>query len=108
LLDDSFLMEIETMAKSKHHDDDRKRDRDREHEPEHDEGNRAHIEIEERRFRGGQPPTPDLYERAREQWNQLPGAVEKSPADPVKNKPPVDSETKPTEPGADEGKEERP
>jgi hypothetical protein len=103
------------MAKSKHHDDDRKRDRDRdrhygehrEHETEHDEGNRAHVEIEERRFRGGQPPTPELYERAREQWNQLPGAVKNFPRNSVKKKPPVDSETKPTEPGADEGKKER-
>jgi hypothetical protein len=83
-------------------DRDRDRDRDRQrhheedrHEFEHDEGNRAHIEIEERRFRGGLPPTPALYEQARQQWNQLPGAVKGSAKRPEKNKPPVDSDAKP-------------
>jgi hypothetical protein len=59
---------------------------------EHDEGNRAHIEIEER---GGLPPTPALYERAREQWNRLSGAVKGSAKQPEKSKPPVDSDAKP-------------
>jgi hypothetical protein len=62
---------------------------------EHDEGNRAHIEIEERRFRGGLPPTPELYEHAREQWYRLPGAVKGSAKQPEKNKRPVDSDAKP-------------
>ncbi len=75
------------------------------HEFEHDEGNRAHIEIEERRFRGGLPPTPELYDRAREQWNRLPGAVSKSTG-PVKSKPPVDSEVKPAGDEVDENKRE--
>jgi hypothetical protein len=38
-----------------------------------------HIEIERRRFQGGEPPTPELYARAREQWHRLPGAVAKPP-----------------------------
>lgn len=38
-----------------------------------------HLEIERRRFRGGLPPTPELYARAREQWNRLPGALAKPP-----------------------------
>ena len=38
-----------------------------------------HLEIERRRFRGGLPPTPELYARAREQWNSLPGALAKPP-----------------------------
>lgn len=68
---------------------------DRHREPENDKGNAAHIEIEERRFRGGLTPTPELYALAREQWNRLSGAVSKSPLDPVGGKPPGDSESKP-------------
>jgi hypothetical protein len=34
-----------------------------------------HLEIERRRFIGGEPPTPELYARARAQWNRLPGAL---------------------------------
>jgi hypothetical protein len=73
---------------------------DRGHEFENDKGNAAHIEIEERRFRGGLPPTPELYALARERWNQLPGSVVRSPMDPVAGNPPADSEDKPA--GADE------
>jgi len=40
-----------------------------------------HRRIENRRFEGGLPPTPELYERARAQWNQLTGAVTKPPTD---------------------------
>lgn len=69
---------------------------------EHDKGNAAHIEIEERRFRGGLPPTPELYARAREQWNRLPGAVVRSPQNPVTGKPPVDPKDQAAEPGADD------
>ena len=42
-----------------------------------------HLEIERRRFRGGLPPTPELYARAREQWNRLPGSLVRPPMDPV-------------------------
>jgi hypothetical protein len=75
---------------------DRKRDSGKGHEREleNDEGNRAHIEIEERRFRGGVPPTPELYARARQQWNRLPGSVVRSAEDPVAGKPPDDKDEK--------------
>lgn len=42
-----------------------------------------HLEIERRRFDGGLPPTPELYARAREQWNRLPGSLVRPPMDPV-------------------------
>jgi hypothetical protein len=90
-------------------------DRDREYESgheggrkfEHDKGNASHIEIEERRFRGGLPPTPELYALAREQWNQLPGAVVRSPMDQtVSANPPAASETKPADSDEDEKQQE--
>ena len=73
-------------------------DRDEGHRFENDKGNASHVEIEERRFRGGLPPTPDLYERAREQWNQLPGSVVRSPMDPATGNPPAVPDTKPEPP----------
>jgi hypothetical protein len=77
------------------------------HEFENDEGNRAHIEIEERRFRGGVPPTPELYERAREQWNRLPGAVGRRVAmNQTKSEPAVDAEARPAAAEVDEDKKE--
>jgi hypothetical protein len=90
-------------------------DRDDEHESGHegrrkfghDKGNAAHIEIEERRFHGGLPPTPELYAVAREQWNQLPGAVVKSPMDQtVPANPPTPSEIKPAESDEDKKQQE--
>jgi hypothetical protein len=42
-----------------------------------------HLEIERRRFRGGLPPTPEMYERAREQWKRLPGSLVRPPMDTV-------------------------
>ena len=42
-----------------------------------------HLEIERRRFRGGLPPTPELYARAREQWKRLPGSLVRPPMDTV-------------------------
>jgi hypothetical protein len=74
------------------------------HKFEHDKGNASHIEIEERRFRGGLPPTPELYAQAREQWNRLPGAVVKSPMD--QTVPPAATENKPAESDEDEKKEQ--
>jgi hypothetical protein len=68
------------------------------HKFENDKGNASHIEIEERRFRGGLTPTPELYENARDQWNQLPGAVVRSPMDPVAGTPPAVPDTKPETP----------
>ena len=52
-----------------------------EHEPYDDPG--EHLEIERQRFEGGLPPTPELYARAREQWNRLPGSLVRPPMDPV-------------------------
>jgi len=54
-------------------DDDGGEGRHREREEREDV--RVHLEIEARRFRGGLPPTPERYARAREQWNRLPGAI---------------------------------
>src|SRR5579862_2732447 len=42
-----------------------------------------HREIENLRFRGGLPPTAELYARAREQWYRLPGSVVRPSMDPV-------------------------
>lgn len=42
-----------------------------------------HREIENRRFEGGLPPTPELYALAREQWYRLPGSVVRPSMDPV-------------------------
>jgi hypothetical protein len=72
---------------------------------EHDKGNASHLEIEERRFRGGLPPTPELYARAREQWNQLPGAVMKSPMDQTVPSTPQPPEN--TNPDEDDEHEEK-
>ena len=103
-------------TKRPHHPNDRDRDRDRGYEHgeeeggkfEHDEGNASPIEIEERRSRGGLPPTPELYDRAREQWNQLPGAVVKSPMDQkTPANPPAEPEPKPGESNEDENQQEK-
>jgi hypothetical protein len=52
-----------------------------------------HREIENRRFQGGLPPTPELYARAREQWYRLPGSVVRPSMDPVVgDDPPPNSE----------------
>ena len=95
------------MPQSKHHDHDHEHEHGGDHgnELENDNGNLSHIEIEERRFRGGLPPTPELYALARERWNQLPGSVVRSPMDPVVSNPPVDPETKLTVSDEDENQE---
>ncbi len=65
-----------------------------EHRIQHDKGNASHIELEDRRFRGGLPPTPDLYALAREQWNKLPGSVVRPSMDPpITSDPPASSES---------------
>lgn len=81
-------------------------DRDRDRKFEHDKGNASHIEIEERRFRGGQPPTPELYELAREQWSRLPGSVVRPPMDQGTSNPPADPEAKPADEGGSEDKKD--
>jgi hypothetical protein len=74
------------MAKE---DDDRPRESHRDHDR-HEHGRNEpyddpaeHLEIENRRFHGGLPPTPELYARAREQWYRLPGSVVRPSMDPV-------------------------
>jgi hypothetical protein len=42
-----------------------------------------HLEIENLRFTGGLPPTPELYAQAREQWYRLPGSIVRPSMDPV-------------------------
>lgn len=74
------------MAKARHHGS-------KEPLPDYDgqEGNgrepyddpEEHLEIERRRFRGGLPPTPEMYAQAREQWYRLPGSVVRPSMDPV-------------------------
>ena len=59
----------------------------REHEREPWDDPEEHHEIEERRFEGGLPATPELYARAREQWYRLPGAVVRPSMDPVVGDP---------------------
>jgi len=41
----------------------------------------VHREILERRWRGGPAPTPEDYQRAREQWKNLPGSIVRPPTD---------------------------
>lgn len=96
-----------------HHPEESDPDPDREHDGgdrgrkfEHDKGNASHIEIEERRFRGGLPPTPELYELARQGWNRLPGSVVRPPMDQGTGNPPADSEAKPAEDEGDKDKKE--
>jgi hypothetical protein len=47
----------------------------------------VHIEIAERRFAGGPPPSPQAYARAIEQWRRLSGAVIHVPVQDLANAP---------------------
>ena len=42
-----------------------------------------HIEIEKQRFLGSLPPTPELYEKARQQWYRLPGSLIRPSTGPI-------------------------
>jgi hypothetical protein len=53
-----------------------------------------HRSIEERRFEGSLPATPERYAQAREQWYELPGAVLRPSMDP----PVVPGQSATTEP----------
>jgi len=64
------------------HDDDRWEEDDERYEREPFDDPREHRAIEERRFRGGLPATPEQYAQAREQWYALPGAVVRPSMDP--------------------------
>jgi hypothetical protein len=58
-------------------DGDAKRPRHRPQGREH----QVHKEILERRWRGGPMPTPEDYQRAREEWKNLPGSIVRPPTD---------------------------
>jgi hypothetical protein len=42
---------------------------------------RIHREYVERHLGGGEPATPEAYERGVEQWRRLPGAISRAPAE---------------------------
>jgi len=67
-------------------------DRDRRSEPHKEEGSaiQVHQAYLEHRNRGGEPPSPDAYRRAIEQFQRLPGAVRRAP-EVVPDKKPDDS-----------------
>jgi hypothetical protein len=78
--------ERETMAKQyddRHRGSHRGDDRHEQRREEPYDDPAEHLEIENRRFQGGLPPTPELYARAREQWYQLPGSVVRPSMDPI-------------------------
>jgi len=54
-----------------------------------------HREIENLRFHGGLPPTPELYARARRQWYRLPGSIVRPSMDSVIDDP-ADGENEPS------------
>jgi hypothetical protein len=43
----------------------------------------VHEEIIARRLGGGEPPSPEAYKHALDQWQQLPGSVIRSPTDVI-------------------------
>jgi hypothetical protein len=62
---------------------------------EHDDP-REHREIEQRRFIGGEPPTAELYARARAQWSRLPGALARPSTSTPQDETPHEGPTPPT------------
>jgi hypothetical protein len=54
----------------------------------------VHRQYLERRLQGGAPATPEAYERAIEQWQQLPGAIAQVP---VINPTPTQAAPTPTD-----------
>ena len=94
-----------------------RRDRSRVSRPDHHNGDgdghepfddpEEHLEIERRRFKDGLTPTPELYARAREQWNRLPGSLVRSPMDPVVGDSGTDEQQTPEQKQTDEDRGER-
>lgn len=72
----------ELMAKPPHSDNDRDHERDHKRPRRKRDGrDRAVIvEIVKQRLEGGAPPTPEAYAKGLEQWQNLPGAITRSPA----------------------------
>jgi hypothetical protein len=62
----------------------------------------VHEEINRRRLGGGAEPTSDAFQRALEQWQQLPGSIVRPPTDIKPEGPPPPSPPPP--PDQDEGK----
>ena len=60
--------------------EERKSRRDRDREESGDDPKR-HASVIERRWLGSPPPTPELYARALQQWEKLPGAVSRPASD---------------------------
>jgi hypothetical protein len=95
----------------------RKPDRETDHEGERSDEQwddpAEHVEIERRRFAGGErfagglAPTPELYALAREQWHRMPGVVIRSSMDPVVGDQPsgdaqLPGQARPDENGSDQ------
>jgi hypothetical protein len=62
----------------------------------------VHDEINERRLGGGAEPTSDAFQRALEQWQQVPGSIVRPPSDVKAPDPPTPSDagdSKPPGPG---------
>jgi hypothetical protein len=78
-------------------DEDRREEDDERREHELFDDPSEHRAIEERRFRGSLPATPERYAEAREQWYELPGAVVRPSMDP----PVVPDQSATTEPGGE-------
>jgi hypothetical protein len=78
-------------------DEDRREEDDERDEREPFDDPREHRAIEERRFGGSLPATPERYAQAREQWYELPGAVVRPSMDP----PVVPDQSATAEPGGE-------
>jgi hypothetical protein len=76
-----------------------------EREPYDDPG--EHLQIERQRFRGGLPPTPELYARARQQWYRLPGSLARPPMNPVVGDDPPGEQHPPEQAQPEEKRGER-
>ncbi len=63
----------------------------------------VHKEILDRRWRGGPVPTPQDYQRAREQWKELPGSIVRPPTDVGPVLPEVPKTPPPVSPEGDDG-----
>jgi hypothetical protein len=64
---------------------------------------RIHQEFIQRHLGGGEPATTEVYERAVEQWNELPGAV-RVPPTRLPEDAPARNEDEEGEEGGDQGR----
>jgi len=77
--------------------EDRREEDHERHEREPFDDPNEHRAIEERRFQGSLPATPERYAQAREQWYELPGAAVRPSMDP----PVVPGQSATAEPGGE-------